>query len=133
MAHQTIEYSANLADNVDIGELVTTLHAAALETGVVRVDALRTRAVRRDHYAVGDADAANAFVSVVLRLGPGREPAEKHELLDAVLTALEGALGDAATTCMVSVECQEIDAEFRVNRNHLRHLIGERTAHRPTD
>jgi len=129
MAHQTIEYSANLTDDVDIAAVVDTLHAAALATGVVRVDALRTRAVARRHYAIGDGDADNIFVSVVIRLGPGRPASEKHELLDAVLTSLEEVLGDAAERSMLSVECQEIEAEFRVNRNHLRPMIAERAAH----
>ena len=133
MAHQTIEYSANLTDDVDIDRVVDTLHAAALATGVVRVDALRTRAVARQHYAVGDRDKDNIFVSVVIRIGPGRPASEKHELLDVVLTSLEEVLGDAAERSMLSVECQEIDAEFRVNRNHLRPIIAERGAHGPGD
>ena len=128
MAHLTIEHSANLADQVDIGGLVETLHDAALATDVVRVDALRTRAAAREHYAVGDRAPGNTFVAVVARLGPGRPPGDKHALIDGVLVALEKYLGDAAATCMVSVECQEIDAEFRVNRNHLRPLIHDRAA-----
>lgn len=128
MAHMTIEYSANLTPDVDVDELVGTLHDAALATGVVRGDALRSRASERGYYAVGDRHPDNAFVAVVLRLGPGRTDIDKHALLDAVLSALEDALGAAADRTMVSVEYQEIDAEFRVNRNHLRHVIAERNA-----
>ena len=129
MAHLTIEYSANLGDQADVPGLVGALHAAALSTGVVSIDALRTRADARKHYAVGDREPTNIFVAVMIRIGPGRSAAEKHMLLDAVLDALERALGPAAGNSMLSVECQEIDGEFRVNRNHLRHAIEERTAH----
>jgi 5-carboxymethyl-2-hydroxymuconate isomerase len=128
MAHLTIEYSANLGDQADLPALVGALHTAALGTGVVTIDALRTQADARKHYAVGDREPTNTFVAVIIRIGPGRSAAEKHALLDAVLVALEGALGPAAAKSMLSVECQEIDAEFRVNRNNLRHAIEERTA-----
>ena len=129
MAHLIIEYSRNLDDRVDVDEVVGTLHEAALGTGVVRIDALRTRAVAREHYAVGDRDPGNSFVAVVARLGPGRPDHEKHELVDALITALEEVLGDAAATSMLSVEYQEIDAEFRANRNHLRPIIHDRVGH----
>ena len=128
MAHLTLEYSANLGDQADIPALLGALHDAALATGVVTVDALRTRAVARRHYAIGDREPANVFVAVVVRIGPGRSASEKHSLLDAVLEALERSLGPTAGNAMLSVECQEIDGEFRVNRNHLRHIIAERTA-----
>jgi len=128
MAHLTIEYSANLGDQADLPALVGALHAAALDTGVVSIDALRTRADVCKHYAVGDREPKNTFVAVVVRIGPGRSAAEKHTLLDAVLDALEGSLGPAAANSMLSVECQEIDGEFRLNRNNLRHAIEERTA-----
>ena len=129
MAHLIIEYSRNLADRVDVDDVVGALHEAALGTGVVRIDALRTRAAAREHYAGGDRDPGNSFVAVVARLGPGRPDQEKHELVDALITALEEALGDAAATSMLSVEYQEIDAEFRANRNHLRPIIHDRVGH----
>ena len=116
MPHLIIEYSANLADDVDIDELVRAMHDAALGTGLASIDALRTRAVGRVHYAIGDRDPTNAFVAVTARLGAG----------------LDGALGDARATTMLSVEYQEIDPARRVNRNHLRPLIAARTNH-PTE
>ena len=69
MPHLTIEYSANVADHVDIDRLVGALHDAALATGVAALDALRTRAVRREHYAIADRHPDNAFVAVTARLG----------------------------------------------------------------
>ena len=132
MPHLIIEYSANLADDVDIDELVGAMHDAALGTGLASIDALRTRAVGRVHYAIGDRDPTNAFVAVTARLGAGRSEADQRRLVDVLMDALDGALGDARATTMLSVEYQEIDPARRVNRNHLRPLIAARTNH-PTE
>jgi 5-carboxymethyl-2-hydroxymuconate isomerase len=123
MPHLIIEHSSNVA-GVDL--LVDALHDAALATGIAAVDALRTRAARRDVYAVADRHPDNGFVAVTARLGPGRSDDEKHRLLTALIDALDDVLGEARSNLMLSVEYQEIDAEFRINRNHLRPLVDER-------
>ena len=87
MPHIIIEYSANLAELTDIDALVATVHAAALDDGLPALDALRTRAVAREHYRIADGDPAYGFVAVTARIGPrpraaGRravpDPADRH-------------------------------------------------------
>lgn len=126
MPHLIIEHSSNVADRVDITALVDALHDAALATGIAPVDALRTRAVARDHYAIADRHPDNAFVAVTARFGAGRVDDDKRRFVEALMTALDDTVGDARGTMMLSVEYQEIDPEFRVNRNHLRSTIAER-------
>ena len=120
MPHVTIECSSNVADTTDINALIGALHEAALGTGIVPVDALRTRAAVREHYAVGDRAPGNMFVAVTVRLAPGRSDAEKRRLVETLLDTLDDQLGAARDKAMLSVELQEIDPAFRVNRNHLR-------------
>jgi 5-carboxymethyl-2-hydroxymuconate isomerase len=133
MPHLIIEYSANVADDVggpvDIGALVDALHEAALATGIAALDALRTRAVGRERFAIADRDPDNMFIAVTARLGAGRSDDDKRRLVDALMTSLDEFLGDAQRTMMLSVEYQEIDPTFRSNKNNLRPLIAERTAH----
>lgn len=130
MPHLTIEFSANVCSScggpVDVDALVDRLHDAALATGIAPLDALRTRAVGRTHYAIGDRHPDNMFVAVNVRLGAGRSDDERRRLVDALVDALDDQVGDARRTMMLSVELQEIDPAFRVNRNHLRALIDER-------
>lgn len=128
MAHLIIEYSANVADHVDIDRLVGALHGAALASGVADLDALRTRAVPRDFYAVADRHPDNAFVAVTARLAAGRSHDDQQRLLAALIDALDVTVGTAGRTMMLSVEYQEIDPGRRINRNHLRPLVRERTA-----
>jgi 5-carboxymethyl-2-hydroxymuconate isomerase len=128
MPHLIIEYSANVADHVDIDRLVDALHDAALASGVAALDALRTRAVARDHYAVADRHPDNAFVAVTARLGAGRSLDDQQRFLDALIDTLDDTVGAAGRTMMLSVEYQEIDPTRRINRNHLRPLVRERAA-----
>lgn len=134
MPHLLIEYSNNLTERhrVDIDAVVDALHDAAIATGTAAPDALRTRAVGREHYAVGDRDPDNSFVAVMVRLGPGRELDEHRRLVDALLETLDVVLGDARQTSMLSVEVQEIDPDRRQNRNHARQQIAARMAASPS-
>ena len=127
MPHLIVEYSANLEREMDPQALVDAVHAAALATGNAPLDALRTRASSRSNYRIADGHPDNAFGAVTARLGPGRTSEEKHRLLDALLGAVETALGPAAANAMLSVEYVEIDPELRVNKNNLRTVIAERT------
>jgi 5-carboxymethyl-2-hydroxymuconate isomerase len=70
------------------------------------------------------------FLAVTVRLGAGRSDADKHRLVDALMDRLDELLGDDQRTMMLSVECQEIDPTFRVNKNNLRPLVAERRGDR---
>jgi 5-carboxymethyl-2-hydroxymuconate isomerase len=123
MPHLIVEYSANLESMTDMSELVEVVHAAALKSGVAPIDALRTRAAPRTIFRIGDSHPDNSFVAVVGRFGPGRTAEEKQRFLSSVMEALESSLGVAATNAMLSVEWQEIDGEYRINKNNARAAI----------
>ena len=131
MPHLTIEFSSNVCSScggpIDIDALVDVLHDAALATGIAPLDALRTRAARRDEYAVADRHPANAFIAVTARLGAGRSDDDKQRFVAALAQALDTHLGDAQTHMMLSVEYQEIDPAMRINKNNVRPLIAART------
>lgn len=128
MPHLIIEHSSNVADLVDIDTLVVALHDAALATGIAPLDALRTRAAERRHYAIADRHPDNAFVAVTARLGAGRTDDEQRTLIDALIAALDHTLGPAQRHVMLSVELQEIDPDRRVNKNNLRSIVAERSS-----
>lgn len=120
MPHVIVEHSANVADVVDIAALVDAIHDAVLATGIAPLDALRTRAARRDVYAIADRHADNMFVAVTARLGAGRSDDEITGLVTSLMTALDEFLGAAQRTMMLSVEYQEIITAHRRNKNNLR-------------
>jgi len=139
MPHLTIEFSANVCSTqrgpVDIDGLVDAVHDAALASGTAAIDALRTRAVGRNHVAIGDRHPSNGFIAVTARIGAGRSDDEKAAFAETLIDAVEEFVGDDVATMMLSVEVQEIDPRFRINRNHARAGIRTRADHseEPTD
>lgn len=126
MPHMIIEHSANVETYINIGGLVDALHDAALATGSAPADALRTRTSSRSVYAIADRHPDNAFIAVTIRLGEGRTDDQKRSLVVVLMAALDERLGDAQRNIMLSVECQEIVSDCRLNKNNLRSVIAER-------
>jgi 5-carboxymethyl-2-hydroxymuconic-semialdehyde dehydrogenase len=75
------------------------------------IGGLRTRAERRDIYAVADGDPENAFVAVLVRLGQGRDAETRRRVAEALMTVLEQETAEAFNTrgLGLTVEVQEID------------------------
>ncbi len=127
--HLFVEYSNNVAEHVDIDDLVRAVHQAALATGVPPLAGLRTRAVPREQYRIATGESKFAFIAISARLGPGRDADTKTAFLHAVLDAAEACVttqlsGDQLAIAW-SIELTEIDADFRINRNHIRPLLSE--------
>ena len=123
MPHFIIEYSANVGERHDIGGLVSAVHEAVLELELATPAAVRVRAVERVHYKVADQDDPNhGFVAMVARIGPGRSAEVKHNIIETLLNAAEAEIDrvDSSMVIAWSMEVQEIDAEFRQNRNHIK-------------
>lgn len=128
MPHIVVEYSANLENQIDILRLVEAVHNAALKTGVFELAAVRTRASRRDYYAIADGHRDNTFVAVWVRVAPGR-PAETRkrlgqEIFDAVCEFLQRTYD--TTPIGISLEVQEIDNTAAFRKNNLHTIVKER-------
>ena len=128
MPHITVDYSANLEDQVSPRRLVDAIHQAALGTGVFPIGGLRTRAERRDVYAVADGDPENAFVAIVARMGEGRDAATRKRVAAALMAVLEAETAEAFRTrgLGLTVEVQEIDGTASLKTNNLH----ERLSHK---
>lgn len=128
MPHITIEYSANVAQRVDIAWFVRTVHTAALATGVFPIGGIRTRAHATQFYEIADGHPDNAFVHVLLRIGQGRDLQTRkracEQMLAAVCAALEKAFADAPLA--ISLEMQEIDAQLAYRKNNLHEYVARR-------
>lgn len=128
MPHLIVEYSANLENQIDILELVETIHNAALKTGVFELAAVRTRAERREFYAIADSHRDNAFVAISVRIAPGR-PVETRqrlgkEIFDAACEFLEDVY--KKTPIGISLEVNEIDNTAAFRKNNLHQIVKER-------
>ncbi len=124
MPHIIVEYSANLEDLVPPRRLVDAIHQAALATGVFPIGGLRTRAERRDVYAVADGDPENGFVAIVARIGEGRDAETRKRVAADLMRVLERETAEAfrARGRGLTGEVAEIDgtASLRTNNLHER-------------
>ena len=127
MPHQVIEYSANLEDCLDTDALVEMMHEAAVAIDALPVGGIRTRAERRDLYRVADSHPDNIFINVTLRIAP--RPADvKREIGERLLAALKEFIQPVfdEQPIAVSLEIQEIDAEFRWKHTNIRDYLAQR-------
>jgi len=127
MPHQIIEYSANLEADLDIDKLVQTMHETAVRIDALPIGGIRTRAARRDIYRVSDGHPDNTFVNVTLRIAP-RPPEIKQEVGERLFDALKQFVQPAfdKRPMALSLEIQEIDAEFRWKHSNIRDYLAQR-------
>lgn len=101
MPQLTLEYSANLS--FDAQAVLGRLHEALAATGAIRLNALKSRAVRHSDYRVGDGNPDYAFVNVMLWIRPGRPHEVQQELAAAIFTVLKEEFGPRFETGYLSL------------------------------
>jgi 5-carboxymethyl-2-hydroxymuconate isomerase len=134
MPHLTIEYSANLDEVIDLRNLLETLHAAALKTGIFPLGGIRIRVEPRDVYLIADGHPENAFIHLTARIGQGRDAATKRRAGEAIFATLCDALAPvfAARGIGISFDIVEIADEFSFKKNNLHEHVAAREKARPS-
>ena len=125
MPHFTIEYSANLDKHVDMAEVVELVRKAAVETGIFPVGGIRVRAIRCEHYAIGDGNPQFSFLSMLLRLGEGRDLAARKKAGQHIFKALSAHLDPvlASSRFALSFDMQINDKETSWKRNNIHEAL----------
>jgi len=123
--HITVEYSANLDGHIDMQTFCEAMRVAAVALEIFPSDGVRVRALRADHYAIADGDAANTFVDISVRLREGRPLEAKQHATSALFDAAKAALADviAQVPIMLSLEMRDIDAKLAPKLNTIRDRI----------
>ena len=131
MPHFTIEYSANLDDRVDMGEIVELVRKAAVETGIFPLGGIRVRAIRCEHYAIADGSPHSGFLAMLLRLGEGRDLAARQKAGEHIFKALSGHLEPvfAGNKFALSFDMQINDKETSWKRNNIHEALKAEVAH----
>ena len=129
MPHQVIEYSANLEADLDIDKLVEVMHATAVSIDALPIGGIRTRAARRDVFRISDSHPDNTFVNVTLRVAP-RPPEVKKAVGETLFQALREFVQPVfdKRPIALSLEIQEIDAEFRWKHGNIRDYLAQRNS-----
>jgi 5-carboxymethyl-2-hydroxymuconate isomerase len=131
MPHFTIEYSANLDKRVDIGAVVELVRKAAVETAIFPIGGIRVRAIKCEHYAIADGNPQFGFLSMVLRLGEGRDLAARKKAGEHIFKALSVHLDPvfANSKFALSFDMQINDKETSWKRNNIHDALKVEAAH----
>ena len=90
MPHCIIEYSLQIAEEIDIDALMAAVHDGAMASGLFPEYDIKTRAIAYRHHRTGQ--TRDSFVHVGVHLLSGRSDAQKAELSEAVLEKIEPLL-----------------------------------------
>jgi 5-carboxymethyl-2-hydroxymuconate isomerase len=108
MPHLTIEYSANLQQAVQAGDVLALAHDCMIQSGLFAVPAdIKTRAYRAGLFLVGT-DPAASFAHATVHLLAGRTVEQKQALTQALLAVLRAALPSAN---QLSVDIRDMERE----------------------
>jgi len=131
MPHFTIEYSANLDKRVDMAELVEVVRKAAVETGIFPLGGIRVRAIKCEHYGIADGNPQLGFLSMVLRLGEGRDLPTRKKAGEHIFKVLSAYLDPvfAASPFALSFDMQINDKETSWKRNNIHEALKAEAAH----
>lgn len=125
MPHFQIDYSANLEDVVDMGQLCEILRAEAANIAAFPMPGIRVRATRVDHYAIADGNPKHGFVDISVRIREGRADSVKQDAITRIFNAAHDFLTPAMAvqSIALSAELRDIDAavspKFSTTREHL--------------
>jgi 5-carboxymethyl-2-hydroxymuconate isomerase len=111
MPHLTLEHSDNLPATVDVPAVLRRLHETLGALGPYRPAHIRSRAVARDTFVVGDGAPGAVFAHVEVAILSGRDPEVRRGTGESLLVVLrEGfAAVYADRPCSLSVEVREME------------------------
>ena len=130
MPHLTIEYSANLEHQLDLPQLIETLHDVTAGIEAFPLAGLRTRAERRAHYRIADGHPDNSFIHLQLKIGAGRELAVKEAAGETIFAAFTQYLApiSAQRPLAISFEIVEFDPVLNYKTGNIRDYLATRQA-----
>ncbi|MDQ1899414.1 hypothetical protein RAH32_03005 [Paracoccus sp. WLY502] len=111
MPHVIIEYSDNVEEWGDPGQITSAVHDALCNSGLLPAEAIKTRAIRHGMVRIGrDRAGLKGFATVLIRTRPGREDHVLQQISaiarDAVIERIAARPGKEFS---VSVEIQMMD------------------------
>ncbi|NUB43540.1 5-carboxymethyl-2-hydroxymuconate isomerase [Fertoebacter nigrum] len=128
MPHVHIDYSANLAQRLDIAALCVVIRDAMVETGLFPLAGIRIRAMAADHVVIADGNPTHAFCDVSIRLRAGRDPAAKAAATAHVFAAAQAFCAAVlqSSSFLLSFEMRDIDPALSPKTSSIRnHLNGD--------
>ena len=111
MPHLTLEYSNNVIEKQNFLKLFAQLHALLAETLPTNINSVKSRAVGRAVYLVGEGDPDDAFIHINLQVLPGRSAATLKKCSAEIVILLQQFFKQSLETLklQISVEIAELE------------------------
>jgi 5-carboxymethyl-2-hydroxymuconate isomerase len=106
MPHIIIDYSQDIAGQIEIEALLDAVHRGAMDSALFPEYDIKTRATGYEHHRTGQ--TRDSFVHVAVHLLSGRSDEQKSMLSECVLACVEPLLPQVVS---VSVEIYDIHRE----------------------
>lgn len=130
MAHATVEWTDNLAGDVDIPALLGLIAAEMRERadGVFPVGGIRVRGVRISDFVIADGTGADdAFIDIRVLMGAGRDAAFRTRFFDGLFARVRDQLGDLFDRRPLALSMYVAEADgWKHNSIHRRISAGAR-------
>ncbi len=112
MPHCTIEYSANITENLPVEQLMHAVYKGANQSELFTATDIKVRACAFDDFYLPGAE--QAFVHVNLKILSGRDLSQRKALSESVINQLERLGIEDAT---ITVEVSKIEKDTYVKKN----------------
>ena len=118
MPHFIYEYSANLPEEqIDFPGLMETMQLTAAGTGEFPLPGMRSRAIKCEHFRVGDGAPDKGFINLSMKVGRGRDLETRLRcgklLFDTMKAHLQPLLDKHPVA--LSFEMRELDEHVKFN------------------
>lgn len=124
MAHVTVEWTDNLAGDLDLKSLLELIAAEMRERsdGVFPVGGIRVRGIELRDYVIADGrEPRDAFINIDVKMGAGRSEEFRKRFFDALFERVKTQLGDLFERRPVALSLYVQEAEgWKHNSIHAR-------------
>ena len=112
MPHIIIEYSAEVAEKIDISKIVDAAHQGAMASDLFPEYDIKTRAIGYTLHRTGQ--TRDSFVHLAVHLLDGRTDAQKSMLSECVLSTVEPLLAEVVSVGVEIVDIHRASYRKRV-------------------
>lgn len=112
MPHYILEYSDNIGEPVDPGEIFPPLHQLLINEGFDEAK-IKSRIIRHDQYYIGNGNVENAFVHLTLAILNRHELAKQKRIGQQISSYLKTYFSGSADelNLAIRVEIRELEKE----------------------
>jgi len=113
MPHCILEYSDNIIDRVNKKQLLLKINQMLADTGLFKINDIKSRVIKHQDYVMGDGNPSNTFVSLNICILDGRSKEVKQNISQNALKLLKKEYTKSLeqTRCSITVRVTEMEKE----------------------